>query len=165
MAYRDTMGGLEIPHMTDFIPKHTPEQQSFHNKNQAAIDKVSDTIAKARNEWTDRIMQAILPDALYVMAKGKNGRDRMKVQRWMAVNKVRLKEWPDRTEIVRDGEIMGRFFVTFKDKKLEIDASIRKGLRSTPARAQSCESAKENSGSVLPPTDAQTKGPDTGGVS
>lgn len=147
--------------MTDFTPKYTPEQEALHKKAQAGIEKMQEQVAKARNEWTDRIMQAILPDALYNMAKTNKGRDRMKVQKWMVLNKVRLKEWPDRTEIVRNGEILGRFFVTMKNGKLEVEAAVKKGLLRTGSEAQSQESVQENSGPV-PPIPSPDASPDKG---
>lgn len=148
--------------MTDFVPKYTPEQEAFHKKAQAGIERVQEQVAKARNEWTDRIMQSILPDALYNMAKTNKGRDRMKVQKWMVLNKVRLKEWPDRTEIVRNGEILGRFFVTMKNSKLEVEATVKKGLLKPVTEAQSPNSATENPSVVSPVTDPKAGSENSG---
>lgn len=165
--------------MTDFIPKYTPEQEALYKKAQASIEKMQEQVAKARNEWTDRIMQAILPDALYNMAKSNSMPQRRKVARWMTKNKVRFAEWPDRTEIKRHGEILGRFFVTMKNGKLEVEASIKKGLVPNGYRCwqisaagltndqnkpQSQESVQENSGPV-PPIQSPDASPDKGGAS
>lgn len=148
--------------MTDFIPPDpTPEQK----KLQEATHKLIEQMAKARNEWTDRVMQAILPDALYNMAKTNKGSDRMKVQRWMQANKIRFKEWPNCTEIVRGDEILGRFVATFKDKKLEIEASIHKDLTPQPESTKSGESAEDNPPVVPPESDSATDSPDKGGAS
>lgn len=143
-------------------PLPTPDQQAVQKKVQEGIEKMQEQVAKARNEWTDRIMQAILPDALYNMAKTNKGRDRMKVQKWMVINKVRLKEWPDRTEIVRNGEILGRFFVTIKNSKLEVEATVKKGLLRPGLEAQSPNSATENPSVVPPVTDPEAGSENSG---
>lgn len=148
--------------MTDFIPKYTPEQEAFHKKAQAGIKKMQEQVAKARNEWTDRIMQAILPDALYNMAKSNSMPQRRKVARWMAKNKVRFTEWPDRTEIKRHGEILGHFFVTMKNNKLEVEATVKKGLLKPVTEAQSPNSATENPSVVPPVTDPEAGSENSG---
>jgi len=151
--------------MSDFIPKHTPEEKALHAKSKVAMDKAMDAIAKARDEWTDRIMQAIMPDALYNMAKTNNGNERLKVQRWMGANKIRFKCWPDRTDIVRGDEILGRFIATFKDGKLAVEATIKKGLLPVTAEAQPPNSAQDNPSVVPPDSDASTGPADKGGAS
>jgi hypothetical protein len=96
--------------------------------------------------------------ARYAKPSG-NEREGQKV----AVN-PRIKAWPDRTEIVRGDEILGRFIATVKNGKVHVEASIKKGLATPFAQAQPPNSDQLDKGSV-PPTDPTDASPSESGLS
>ena len=89
-----------------------------------SMERLTKEIARTKNAWLRACMEQILPGNIFAMAYDENGRDRMKVQRYLTNRQIRLREYPDRTELVRgaegEEELLSEFKAEFNDGKLNI---------------------------------------------
>lgn len=70
-------------------------------------------IAKLRADWLDKWTKKLVPPDLYAKAAHLTGGDRKAIRRWFIDNKIELREHPDRTEIARDGTVLGQLVIVF----------------------------------------------------
>lgn len=83
--------------------------------------EVADKVHEAESAWMGRMAKEVLPPEIFSLAYSKRSRDKMKVSRWMAVNKIRVDLHPDNTKrFMRGEDLIGEFRVQWKGGKLEI---------------------------------------------
>ena len=94
--------------------------------SQEAFAGAIHAITEAKNQWLREIMEKVLPPDIFASAYTEKARDRMKVQRYLAANQIRLKQYPDTMQLVRGPvgkeEILGECRVEFRDRKITVSA-------------------------------------------
>lgn len=89
---------------------------------EATLQKVAKRIQEAKGAWLRSCMENVLPPEIFALAYTGKVKDKRKVSRYMDECFIRLKEFPDRTQLVmgKEGEeeIIGEFRVVMKNGKL-----------------------------------------------
>lgn len=82
-------------------------------------NRVAAVANKMKSQWLDECMVRLVPPDINVAAHSDKGRHRMRVQRYLQQQKIRLAEYPDKTAIMVDGVSVAEFQLTLKDGKWE----------------------------------------------
>jgi len=87
---------------------------------EAMANRMAAEVNKLKSKWLDACMQRLVPPEINIGAHSNKGRERMKVQRYLIQQKIRLAESPDKTQITVDGTPVAEFAVSFKDGKFVV---------------------------------------------
>jgi hypothetical protein len=77
-------------------------------------------IDKAKSDWLDQAMAKVLPKEVFEQCMSGDANDRLRVQRYMVRNNIRLVDEPNRSALVVDGKVITEMTVEVKEGKVNI---------------------------------------------
>lgn len=90
-----------------------------------AVARMALAVAKAKGEWTSKVMQSVMPQKLFVRSKFiHKKKSRVMLHHWILENNVREQSHPDRTVILMGDHIIGEFRCAMKDGAMEVVAKV-----------------------------------------